>query len=89
MANLEGTSEEVYDREGCPRGDMENRIKELRLDLFADRMSRHRWWANEFRLLLSGLAYMLIEAIRRLGLKGTELAKAQSGTIRLILIKIG
>lgn len=89
VTTLEGTPEEVYDHEYCPRGDMENRIKELQLDLFADRMSCHRWSANEFRLLLSGLAYILIEAIRRLGLAGTELARAQSGTIRLKLVKIG
>jgi len=89
VTTLAGTPEEVYDEEYCPRGEMENRIKELQLDLFADRMSCHRWYANEFRLLLSGLAYILIEAIRRLGLSGTELARAQSGTIRLTLIKIG
>ena len=68
---------------------MENRIKEQQLDLFADRTSCTKWWANQFRLMLSGLAYLLLEAIRRLGLKGTELAQAQCGTIRLKLLKIG
>jgi len=68
---------------------MENRIKEPPLDLFADRTSGHRWWPNQFRLLLSSLAYMLLEAIRRLALKGTEWAKAYVGTLRLKLLKIG
>ena len=53
---------------------MENRIKEQQLDLFADRTSCHNWWANQFRLLMSSLAYILIESIRRLALTGTELA---------------
>ena len=59
------------------------------LQLFADRTSAHRWWPNQFRLLLSSLAYVLLETIRRLGLKGTELAQAQVATIRLKLLKIG
>jgi hypothetical protein len=68
---------------------MENRIKEQQLGLFADRTSAHHWWANQFRLLLSSLAYVLMDGIRRLGLKGTELARAQMSTIRLKLFKIG
>jgi hypothetical protein len=68
---------------------MENRIKEQQLGLFADRTSCHHWWANQFRLLLSSCAYVLLEAIRRLGLHGTELARAQVQTIRLKLLKIG
>ena len=68
---------------------MENRIKEQQLDLFADRTSCHKWWPNQFRLLLASLAYMLLEAIRRLALKNTDLARAQCGTIRLKLLKIG
>jgi len=67
---------------------MENRIKEQQLDLFADRTSCHSWWANQFRLLLSSLAYILLEQIR-VNLVGTELARAQAGTIRLKLLKIG
>jgi len=62
---------------------MENRIKEQQLGLFSDRTSCHAWWANQFRLLLSSLAYVLLETLRRLGLSGTELARAQVGTIRL------
>jgi hypothetical protein len=57
--------------------------------LFADRVSAHRWWANQWRLLLSALAYTLMEALRRLALAGTELAEATCQTIRLKLIKIG
>ena len=56
---------------------------------FADRVSAHRWWANQWRLLLSALAYPLIESVRRLALAGTELAEAICQTIRLKLIKIG
>ncbi len=89
VTNLEGEGKDLYERLYCARGEMENRIKEQQLDLFADRTSCHKWWPNQFRLLLSGLAYTLIEAIRRLGLKGTEMARAQSGTIRLKLFKIG
>jgi len=68
---------------------MENRIKEQQLGLFADRTSAHEWWANQFRLLLSSLAYILLERIRSIGLKGTVLEKAQATTIRLKLLKIG
>ena len=57
--------------------------------MFADRTSCHRWWPNQFRLLLSSLAYSLLEALRRLALQATELAKAQAGTIRLKLLKFG
>ena len=77
---------------GCPAGVSaanQNRIKEQQLDLFADRTSCHAWWANQFRLLLSSCAYVLIETIRRLGLKGTAMASAQCGTIRLKLLKVG
>jgi len=79
----------VYDERYCVRGDMENRIKEQQLDLYADRTSCHAWWANQFRLLLSSLAYILLDTIRRLGLKGTRMAQATCGTIRLKLIRIG
>ncbi|WP_341756064.1 MULTISPECIES: transposase [unclassified Candidatus Tisiphia] len=68
---------------------MENRIKEQQLELFADRTSCHKWWANQLRLILSSLAYTLVEYIRDKFLQGTELAKAQVGTIRLKLFKIG
>jgi hypothetical protein len=89
ITNLKGDSQTLYDELYCARGEMENRIKEQQLDLFADRTSCTKWWANQFRLLLSSLAYLLLETIRRLGLKGTELARAQCGTIRLKLLKIG
>ena len=89
MTNLEGDKQVLYDDLYCARGDMENRIKEQQMGLFADRTSAHYWWANQFRLLLSSLAYVLMEGIRRLGLTGTELARAQVGTIRLKLLKIG
>ena len=63
-------------------------IKENQLDMFGDRTSCQHWWPNQFRLLLASLAYTLIEAIRRIALKGTELANAYVGTIRK-LFKIG
>jgi hypothetical protein len=89
VTNLEDDEQHLYDNVYCARGDMENRIKEQQLDLFSDRTSCHKWWSNQFRLLLSSLAYILVEYIRRVGLKGTELAKAQCGTIRLKLFKLG
>ena len=67
----------------------QNRIKEQQLGLFSDRTSAHRWWANQFRVLLSAAAYVLMETMRRVALEGTELARAQVGTIRLKLLKIG
>lgn len=89
VTNLPGDPKKLYDRDYCARGDMENRIKEQQLDMFSDRTSCHHWWPNQLRLLLSSLAYILVESIRRLALKGTELARAQCGTIRLKLLKIG
>ena len=88
VTNLPGAPEALYKELYCARGDMENRIKE-QFELFADRTSCHKWWPNQFRLLLAGLAYSLLTAVRRLGLRGTELARAQAGTIRLKLLKIG
>jgi len=89
ITNIQGDPQQLYDKLYCKRGDMENRIKEQQLDLFADRTSCHQWWANQFRLLLASLAYTLLEAIRRLALKGTEMARAQCRTIRLKLLKVG
>ena len=89
VTNLHESAEHLYDQVYCARGEMENRIKEQQLDLFSDRTSCTKWWANQFRLLLSSLAYVLVETIRRVGLKKTELAKATCGTIRLKLFKIG
>ncbi|MCK4658497.1 MAG: IS1380 family transposase [Phycisphaerae bacterium] len=79
----------LYEKEYCARGDMENRIKEQQLYLFADRTSAATMRANELRLWFSSVAYTLMVALRRLGLSGTELAKAQCGTIRVKLLKIG
>ena len=89
VTNLEADAQPLYDELYCARGDMENRIKESQLDMFGDRTSCQKWWPNQFRLLLSSLAYTLVEAIRRIALKGTELAKAYVGTVRLKLFKIG
>ena len=79
----------LYQEQYCARGDMENRIKEQQLYLFADRTSAATMRANQLRLWFSSVAYTLLNALRRLGLKGTKLAKAQCGTIRLKLLKIG
>ena len=89
VTNLPQGDQYLYDKVYCARGDMENRIKDQQLDLFADRTSCHRWWPNQFRLLLSGLAYTLFEGLRRRALQGTELAQASPGRIRLVLLKIG
>ena len=79
----------LYEDLYCARGDMENRIKEQQLDLFADRTSTQTMRANQIRLYFSSFAYVLPCALRRLGLTGTELARAQCGSIRLKLLKIG
>ena len=79
----------LYEQMYCGRGDMENRIKEQQLWLFADRTSCATMRANQLRLWLSSVAYTLMQALRRLGLKETKLEKAQCGTIRLKLLKIG
>lgn len=89
VTSLEGDGRELYEDTYCGRGEVENRIKEQQLGLFADRTSCHDFVANQFRLLLSSLAYVLIETLRRTGLAGTELAKAQAGTVRLKFLKIG
>ena len=89
VTSLEHDPQRIYDRVYCARSDMENRIKEQQLDLFADRTSCRKWWANQFRLLLSSLAYTLLETIRRTALRGTALARAQCGTLRLKLLRIG
>ena len=79
----------LYEELYCGRGDMENRIKEQQLALFADRTSTHTMRANQLRLYFSSFAYVLMHALRRLGLKGTAMGKAQCDTIRLKLFKIG
>jgi hypothetical protein len=79
----------LYEEDYCGRGEMENRIKEQQLHLFADRTSCATMRANQVRLYCSSVAYVLLNALRRLGLTGTELAEAQCQTIRLKLLKIG
>jgi hypothetical protein len=79
----------LYEDLYCARGEMENRIKECQLDLFADRTSTATFRANQLRLWLSSFAYVLIEALRRLALQQTDLANATAGSIRLKLLKIG
>lgn len=79
----------LYEKQYCARGDMENRIKEQQLYLFADRTSASTMRANQLRLWLSSVAYVLLNALRELGLKGTELERAQCHTIRTKLLKIG
>jgi len=79
----------LYESVYCARGDMENRIKEQQLDLFADRTSTATMRANQLRLWFSSLAYVLIETLQRIGLGHTELANATAGSIRLKLLKIG
>jgi hypothetical protein len=79
----------LYEEDYCARGDMENRIKEQQLMLFADRTSTAWLRSNQLRLWFSSAAYVLVQALRRLGLAGTRLAQAQCGSIRLWLFKIG
>jgi hypothetical protein len=85
----EFSAQALYETLYCARGDMENRIKEQQLCLFADRTSAHTMRANQLRLWLSSIAYTLMNALRRLGLQGTTLANAQCDTIRLKLLKLG
>jgi len=79
----------LYEALYCARGDMENRIKEQQLGLFADRTSTATMRANQLRLWFSSVAYVLVETVRRVGLAGTALARAQVGTIRTRLLKLG
>ena len=79
----------LYEDLYCARGEMENRIKECQLDLFADRTSAATMAANQLRLWFASLAYVLIDSLRRIGLADTALANATCGTIRLKLLKLG
>ena len=88
VTNLEGTPQSLYDGNYVQRGEMENRIKEQQLMLFADRTSCHDFLANQFRLLLSSFAYVLVETLRREHLADTDLAQAQVSTIRLKIFKV-
>ena len=79
----------LYTDKYCPRGEMENRIKEQQLDLFADRTSTQTMMSNQLRLWLSSMAYVLMQAFRQNCLSKTSFAKATVGTIRLSLLKLG
>ncbi|MCP4655028.1 MAG: IS1380 family transposase [bacterium] len=89
LAPCEWDARALYEDLYCARGEMENRIKEQQLYLFADRTSTHGFRSNQLRLLFSSAAYILMDGLRRLGLQGTELARARCDTIRLKLLKIG
>ena len=90
VTSLPTAARRLYEKRYCARGEAaENRIKEQKLDLFSDRTSCHTLKANQFRLWLSGFAYVLLHGLRRLGLRGTELERATCGTIRLKLLKVG
>jgi hypothetical protein len=88
LTNEQWAAQALYEELYCARGDMENRIKE-QFSLFADRVSTETMRANQMRLYLSAMAYVLVSGLRRLGLKATELAEAQVSTIRTKLLKIG
>jgi hypothetical protein len=79
----------LYEQIDCARGEIENRIEEQQLALFADRTSTATLRGNQLRPWFSPMAYTMVQAIRQLGLRGTELARAQAGTIRLRLLEIG
>jgi DDE family transposase len=89
IASEEKDARTLYEDFYCARGDMENRIKEQQLGLFADRTSTAWMRSNQLRLYFSSFAYIMMQTLRRLGLQGTELAQAQCDTIRLKLFKIG
>ncbi len=82
------TARDLYEKLYCARGDMENRIKEQQLELFADRTSTATMRANQLRLYLSAFAGALLRTIRAIGLAGTDMARAQCGTIRTRLLKV-
>jgi hypothetical protein len=89
LSGEEAAPRPLYEEIYCARGDMENRIKECQLDLFADRTSAATMRANQLRLWFASMAYVLMCALRRIALEHTQWAKATCGTIRLKLLKIG
>jgi hypothetical protein len=89
LSKEEAGAQRLYEKVYCARGDMENRIKECQLDMFADRTSTATMRANQLRLWLASFAYVLVCALRRIALKHTQFAKANCATIRLELLKIG
>jgi len=88
VTNLQGDAAALYDELYCQRGEAENRIKEAQVGLFATRTSCHVFAANQLRVLLAALGYVLIERLRTLALKGTALANAQVDTLRVRLLKL-
>lgn len=89
LTAADGDGRYLYEAVYCARGEMENRIKECQMDLFADRTSTHTMKANQLRLWLASMAYVLLDSLRRLALQATDLADASCGTIRRKLFKIG
>jgi hypothetical protein len=89
LGREEHEARHLYEKLYCARGEMENRIKECQLDLYANRTSAHTMRANQLRLWFASMAYVLICALRRIGLVHTQFARASCGTIRLKLLKIG
>jgi hypothetical protein len=89
LTREEHETRHLYETLYCARGEMENRIKECQLDLYADRTSAHTMRANQLRLWFASMAYVLICALRTIGLANTQFARAACGTIRLKLLKIG
>jgi hypothetical protein len=88
VTSLAGDAKYLYDKHYCARGEAENRIRQVQLDLFGTRASCHRFWAHQLRLLLAALAYTLMINLRRHALAGTELAQACTAIIRVQLLKI-
>jgi hypothetical protein len=89
LSRAEHEARHLYEKVYCARGEMENRIKECQLDLFADRTSANTMRANQLRLWFAGMAYVLMCALRRIALGHTQFARATCGTIRRKLLKIG
>jgi DDE family transposase len=89
LSRAEHEGRHLYEKVYCARGEMENRIKECQLDMFADRTSSKTMRANQLRLWFAAMAYVLVCALRRIALRHTQFAEATCGTIRLKLFKIG
>src|SRR5207244_7934980 len=89
LSREEHEARHLYEKLYCARGEMENRIKETQGDLFADRTSAATMRANQLRLWFASMAYVLLCALRRIGLAHTQFAEATCGTIRLKLLKLG
>jgi hypothetical protein len=89
LSPRKAAAQHLYEKVYCARGDMENRIKEQQLGLFADRTSAATMRANQLRLYFASFAYVLMHALRRLGTQSTQLARAQCTTLRLKLLKVG